>query len=242
MTKIFDDRARERLLSSYVKPDLSSVKPTELTVRQIDCRTARGYIAAFHYSKTMPDSTRFVYGLFYGDLLCGVCAFGMGCGKNQYTAIYPDIKNGEYIELTRLWLEDTLGKNSESYFISRSIKLLPPEIKFILSFSDEKQGHYGYIYQATNFMYLGLNGGGKMLITEDGVEKHPRLLGIYRLRHPEYRDYTNEELMDLLGYKYIEGGRKFRYVYFRDKKLLKKLKLKSLPYPKKDVTGRDSKS
>lgn len=233
MTKIFDDRARERLLNSYVKPNLSFVKPSDLTVKQIDCKTARGYIAAFHYSKTMPDSTRFVYGLFYNDLICGVCSFGMGCGKNQYTAIYPDVKNGEYIELTRLWLEDSLGKNSESFFISKSIKLLPP-IKFVVSFLDLKQGHYGYIYQATNFIYLGVNSGGKMLVTEDGVEKHPRLLGIYRMRHPEYKDYTNEELMNLLGYKYVEGGKKFRYVYFRDKKLQKKLGLKSLPYPKEN--------
>lgn len=73
-----------------------------------------------------------------------------------------------------------------------------------------------------------------MLVTEDGVEKHPRLLGIYRMRHPEYKDYTNEELMNLLGYKYVEGGKKFRYVYFRDKKLQKKLGLKSLPYPKEN--------
>ena len=112
--------------------------------------------------------------------------------------------------------------------------MLPREIKFIVSFSDEKQGHYGYIYQATNFLYLGKNGGGKMLVTSDGVEKHPRLLGIYRMRHPEYKEYTNDELMNLLGYKYIEGGKKHRYVYFRDKKLQKRLSLDVHPYPKKE--------
>lgn len=233
MTKLFDDKARAELLSTYRKPDLSGVKPKELTVRKIDCKTARGYIAAFHYSKTMPDSTRYVYGLYYGELLCGVCAFGMGCGKNQYTAICPTIQNGEYLELTRLWLEDSLGRNSESHFISKCLKMLPSVIRFVVSFSDEKQGHVGYIYQATNFIYLGVNGGGKMLITSDGIEKHPRLLGIYRMRHPEYSEYTNNELMDLLGYKYTDSGRKHRYVYFKDKKLQKSLHLKPKPYPKK---------
>ena len=211
---------------------MSAVNVTEFEVKQIDCKTARGYIAAFHYSHTMPDSSRFIYGLFYDGRLCGVCVFGMGCGKNQYTAICPTIQNGQYIELTRLWLEDTCPRNSESYFISKCIKLLPREIKFIVSFSDEKQGHYGYIYQATNFLYLGKNGGGKMLVTSDGVEKHPRLLGIYRMRHPEYKEYTNDELMNLLGYKYIEGGKKHRYVYFKDKKLQKRLALDVCPYPK----------
>lgn len=198
MTKRFDDNARIELLKGYSKPDLSFVKPMELEVRRIDCKLARGYIAAFHYSKTMPDSSRFIFGLYYKEMLCGICVFGMGCGKNQYTAICPDIENGEYIELTRLWLEDSLRRNSESYFISRCIKMLPNEIRLILSFSDEKQKHYGYIYQATNFLYLGQNKGGKMLITEDGIEKHPRLLGIYKMRHSELKDYSNEELMNLL--------------------------------------------
>ena len=233
MTKRFDDKARTELLMVYCKPDLSNVKPMELDVRRIDCKLARGYIAAFHYSKTMPDSSRFIFGLFYKETLCGICVFGMGCGKNQYTAIYPDIQNGEYIELTRLWLEDSLRRNSESYFISRCIKMLPNDIRLILSFSDEKQNHFGYIYQASNFLYLGQNNGGKMLVTEDGIEKHPRLLGIYRKRRPELRNYNNAELMKILNYKYTESGRKFRYVYFKDKRLMKRLKIKSLPYPKK---------
>lgn len=232
MTKKFDDYARCELLKTYSKPDLSKVSVDQLTVKEISCKQARGMIAAFHYSKTMPDSSRFIYGLFYQDMLVGVCVFGMGCGKNQYTAIVPDIKNGEYIELTRLWLEDSLGRNTESWFISRCIKKLPKEIKLIVSFSDEKQGHCGYIYQATNFLYLGKNGGGKMLVTNDGVEKHPRLLGIYRMRHPEYRDYSNEELMSMLGYHYVIGGKKHRYVYFRDKKLRKRMNIQGQKYPK----------
>lgn len=202
---------------------------------------ARGYIAAFHYSHTMPDSSKYIYGLFYGSILCGVCVFGMGCGKNQYTAICPNIQNGEYVELTRLWLEDSLGKNTESWFISRCLKLLPKEVKLVVSFSDEKRGHYGYIYQATNFVYLGKNGGGKMLLTEDGIEKHPRLLGIYRMRHPEYRGMDNDSLMGLLGYTYIMGGRKHRYVYVRDKHMKKELKLNGMPYPKKGPARTDSK-
>lgn len=233
MTKVFDDKARANLLKVYTKPNLTEVKPKQLIVREIDCKTAGGYIAAFHYSKTMPDSTRYVYGLYYGNLLCGVCAFGMGCGKNQYTAINPGAKNGEYIELTRLWLEDSLARNSESYFIAKCLKKLPKEIRFVISFSDEKQGHVGYIYQATNFVYLGQNGGGRMLVTSDGVEKHPRLLGIYRKRHPEYAKLTNSDLMTLLGYKYIDGGRKHRYVYFKDKELQKRLQITPQPYPKK---------
>lgn len=237
MTKAFDDKARAFLELTYHEPNLTRVELNELQIEEISAKAARGYIAAFHYSHTFPDSSRFIFGLYYKNILCGVCVFGMGCGKNQYTSVYSSIKNGEYIELTRLWVEDSLRKNTESWFISRCIKMLPNEIKIIVSFSDEKRNHIGYIYQATNFLYLGKNGGGKMLITEDGIEKHPRLLGIYRKRHPEYKNLNNEELMDLLGYKYTKGGAKHKYVFFKDKRLKKKIGIKSLPYPKEVKNG-----
>lgn len=232
MTMTFDAKARETLKRKYVPCDLSNVKPHDLIVDEVSCKVARWYISTFHYSRTMPDSSRFTFGLYYRERVVGVCVFGMGCGKNQYTAVCKDIKNGEYIELTRLWLEDTLGRNSESYFISRCLKLLPKEIKLVLSFSDSKQNHFGYIYQATNWIYLGINNGAKMLINKDGYEAHPRLLGIYKMRHPEYRDYDNDSLMAILGFSWISGGAKHKYIYIRDKRLKKKLALKSLPYPK----------
>lgn len=240
MTMEFDEHARKQLLSEYIPCNCSDIKPHEMTVKEISCVTARGYIATFHYSRTMPDSSRYIYGLFAKNRLVGVCVFGMGCGKNQYTAVYKDIQNGEYIELTRLWCEDTLPKNSESYFISRCLKLLPKEIKLVISFSDTKQSHVGYIYQATNWIYLGINKGGKMLVNKDGYEAHPRLLGIYRMRHPELKNRDNESLMNLLGLKYVAGGAKHKYIFIRDKKLKKALHIEPLPYPKGDTKNTDN--
>lgn len=232
MTKAFDERARRELYAAYIPRDFSKTELSELDVKMIPAKLGRPYIATFHYSRTMPDSTRFCFGLFLQSRIVGVCTFGMGCGKNQYTSVIPDIENGTYIELTRLWVEDTIGRNAESFFISRCIKMLPREIKLVLSFSDEKQGHVGTIYQATNFVYLGKNGGGKMLIGPDGVEKHPRLLGIYRMRHPEYRGFSNRQLMDLLGYEYVQGGAKHKYAMGRDKRTRKLLASMAQPYPK----------
>lgn len=237
MTKKFDERARQELAMVYKPRDFSGVRISSLEVRPIPAKYARPYIATFHYSRTMPDSTRFSFGLFHDDRIVGVCTFGMGCGKNQYTSVIPDIQNGQYIELTRLWLEDTIGRNGESYFISRCIRMLPREIRLVISFSDEKQGHVGTIYQAANFAYLGKNGGGRMLMGQDGIEKHPRLLGIYRMRHPEYKDYTNAQLMELLGYRYIQGGAKHKYAMGRDKFTRRIIEKSALPYPKAEYNA-----
>lgn len=241
MTAIFDKQARKRLLENYDPKDFEydGTPIRYMQIQQINSELAREYIATFHYSKTFPDSTLYTYGGYLNGKLIGVVCYGMGCGKAQYTSIIPTIKNGEYCELTRLWCANNMPRNTESKLISGSLKLLPKEIKLVVSFADEMQGHCGIIYQATNWYYLGVNGGGKMLVQKDGIKKHTRLLSIYRKRHPEYENLSNDELMELLGYKWCESGKKHRYIYLRGTKKEKKslyiyIYMRIKPYPKID--------
>lgn len=209
----------------------------DMIVKQVSVKYARPYIATFHYSKTMPDSTRFVFAGYYDDKLAGIVCYGMGASKSQYTSLIPDIKKGEYLELTRLWSPDGMPKNTESKLISESLRMLPPEIKLVVSFADSNQNHVGTVYQATNWHYVGQTNGGKVLITEDGTVQHTRLIGVYRKRHPELSDKTNEEIMQMYGWKYGEGGKKHKYcILLGDKREKKRnfqyIKDKILPYPK----------
>ena len=242
MTVVFDDRARKRLINRVNENDFKYTgwKVRDIEVKEIDTSIAREYISTFHYSKTFPDSTRFCYGAFIKNQIIGVICYGMGCGKNQYLAVIPDIQNGQYIELTRVWCMNEAPRNTESKFISETLKMLPKDIILVLSFSDNAQGHCGLIYQATNWYYLGVNKGGKMLLLPNGIQKHPRLLGIYRDRHPEYSHMNNKELMELLGYEYCEGGSKHRYVYLRGggslkRKMYMQITNRILPYPKSNT-------
>ena len=209
----------------------------DMIVKQVSVKYARPYIATFHYSKTMPDSTRFVFAGYYDDKLAGIVCYGMGASKSQYTSLIPDIKKGEYLELTRLWSPDGMPKNTESKLISESLRMLPPEIKLVVSFADSNQNHVGTVYQATNWYYVGRTNGGKVLITEDGTVQHTRLIGVYRKRHPELSGKTNEEIMQMYGWKYGEGGKKHKYcILLGDKREKKRnfqyIKDKILPYPK----------
>jgi hypothetical protein len=239
MTKVFDDTARNvyaaRLFNDEI--DYKGHAVREMEVREVSARFAREYIATYHYTRTMPDSTRFIYAGYFGSTLAGIICFGMGTGKNQYTAIIPTIQNGEYVELTRLWSPDGMPRNTESRLIGQAMKLLPAEIKLVLSFADPSRGHEGYIYQATNFSYCGMSNGGKMLLTADGIEKHPRLLGIYRMRHPELKHKTADELMQLYGWGIKDASGKHRYVYLRGtrkerKEMARQLQGMIKPYPK----------
>jgi hypothetical protein len=243
LTKKFDDNARSKYLdkNSFEDLEYNQMPVSSMKVMQVDVKYARSYIATYHYSKTMPDSTKYVYGGFYGDKLAGLVVYGMGSGKNQYSALFPNIQNGQYLELTRMWSADGMPRNTESKLIGESFKLLPPEIEILLSFADPSHNHVGTIYQATNWYYCGMSNGGRQLVTEDGIEKHTRLLGIYKMRHPEYGDISNEELMKMYGWHYQDTSGKHRYVFLLGTKQTKKknyefIKDKILPYPKLNET------
>lgn len=46
-----------------------------------------------------------------------------------------------------------MPRNSESWFVSRALKMLPPLL--VVSYADTARGHYGYVYRALNFDYAG---------------------------------------------------------------------------------------
>ena len=170
MTRFFDKKVRNSLLAStnfFEDPTAETANPKDLVVRRSTVKEVRAYVATYHYSKMMPDSVNDVFMGFYDGIFAGVCTFGMGVGKAQYTRLVPDIQNGEYREMNRLWSPDKMPKNTESRLISESLKNLPKQVKLILSFADPTQGHMGSIYQATNWYYCGMSGGGKRLRDED---------------------------------------------------------------------------
>jgi len=59
------------------------------------------------------------------------------------------------IELNRSVLKYN-RKNEASYLIGRSLRLLAKEKDYIVvSYADTAQGHTGYVYQATNWLFTG---------------------------------------------------------------------------------------
>jgi len=75
---------------------------------------------------------------------------------NSYKNITNEDKDS-VIELNRMWIDDELGKNSETILISSCIKIIKNKykhIKFIQSFADGRLG-CGTIYKASNFKYFG---------------------------------------------------------------------------------------
>lgn len=76
----------------------------------------------------------------------------------------PEVSHQDTIELKRLFFDDIGVKNLESFVIAKTLKKIKedkPNIKVVITFADDLQGHKGTIYQATNAIYLGKSDSGK---------------------------------------------------------------------------------
>lgn len=188
------------------------------TVKRISSDQSYEWLLKKHYAKRIP-SISFCFGLFNSDnVLQGVLTIGKPaspslcdgvCGKEWSHAVY---------ELNRLCINEGLEKNVLSYFVSKSLSFLRSAF-IIVSYADEGQDHYGYIYQATNFIYTGRTKERTDIGSEDGT-------------HSRHYDKN-------IDYKSNRKKRtaKHRYIFFAGKKYITKkmkesLRYDILPYPK----------
>lgn len=84
--------------------------------------------------------------------MVGTVTYGTPASRHLQMGACPEDPSS-VIELNRLWVSDAMPKNTESWFVSRTLKALPPKI--VVSYADTKEQHYGYIYRALNFHYAG---------------------------------------------------------------------------------------
>lgn len=122
------------------------------SVEPIDQREASRLVVERHYLHRRPPISH-AFGLYSPDRrLVGAVTFGTPASRHlQVSACPPD--PGLVLELNRLWVDDEMPRNSESWFVSRALKALPPRL--VVSYADPVHGHYGYIYRALNFHYAG---------------------------------------------------------------------------------------
>ena len=117
----------------------------------LDSKTAGQLVVAKHYLHRRPPISH-AFGMHVRGRLLGVVTYGTPASRHLQMGACPS-DPGKVIELNRLWLDDELPHNSESWFVSRTLKMLPPRI--VVSYADPLHGHFGYIYRALNFQYAG---------------------------------------------------------------------------------------
>tara|TARA_Y100000310_G_C20338416_1_gene648622 strand:+ start:45 stop:698 length:654 start_codon:yes stop_codon:yes gene_type:complete len=183
----------------------------------IEKRQTYDWLLNKHYAKRIP-SISFSFGLYDEKyILRGVTTFGKPASPNLCDGVCGK-ENSKYVyELNRLCINDGLPKNTLSYFVASSLKLLPPLI--IVSYADVAQNHNGYIYQATNWIYTGKTKERTDIGSENGTHS----------RHYDRNiDYSKNRKLRSSKHRYISftGSRKQKK-YWRSC-----LKYKIYNYPK----------
>ena len=187
----------------------------------------------FHYAKSVP-SVQYGYNVYQDGEWCGVILFGSGATIN--IAVAMDAVQGEVLELVRVALNGKQAHTSKC--VAAALKALhkeAPHVKMVVSYADQNQGHFGVIYQATNWLYLGDTSKWAKGYREDyfivnGEKVHPRTC--YSRGWKQSVSWLQENVdPNAYGWK---GKPKFKYLFVFDKKLRKKWQKKAVPYPKKD--------
>lgn len=196
------------------------------TIRQIDYRTAMELIVREHYlHRKAPCSVAF--GLFLAEELKGVVCYGTPSSSSLRSGIAGKENAGNVVELTRLWVCDSVPRNGESFLIGRTVGKAGKEI--VVSYAEIQQGHIGVVYQATNWIYTGLS-AKRTNWTVEGINKHCQTLA---------DKYTAKEIREKYGDKFSlqERPRKHRYIFINAKgkrrdELMRVLRYTAQAYPK----------
>lgn len=180
-----------------------------INVKKIENKESLDFILNKHYAQRKP-SISYAYGLFIDNELNGVLTIGKPASNPLCEGVLGKEYKEKVYELNRLVVNENLPRNTLSLFVSKVLKILKSEDLILVSYADEGMNHHGYIYQATNWIYTGK--------TKDRTDK-------YTPNGKHSRHYTDE-------YNHLRKYRssKHRYIYFTNRKKLKKY-IKILKYP-----------
>ena|SRR3990167_8600750 len=211
---------------------------TNFDIRKVSRNIAKPFIEKYHYTKSI-GKVSVAYGLFdtnktekIGFLdeckLVGIITYGQVSSRDLAQSIFEGGNQYNTLEFLRMAVLDDCNC-PRSLFISKTVKMLRnyfPGIKCLVSFADQTEGHFGYVYQASNWIYCGVTS-----------KKYHYLLNGKRINKRMVFDkakslkMTEKEYVEKFSYIKKPELPKFRYIYLLDKDI--RLKLEILPYPKR---------
>ena len=158
------------------KNSTCSGSSVERLVRPVHVSKVREFIEKHHYSGSINGcKISQCYALYIGGDLAGAMLFGelSTTAWKKYGENEKDVA-----ELRRMVTLDSCPKNTCSVFISKALKHLKKTAgyKVCISYADPFHGHVGFVYQASNWSFLGKTPKDRLLLTPEGRYYHSRAL------------------------------------------------------------------
>lgn len=222
----------------------------EIEIRVIPSQIANPYIRAHHYSGKNVNNSCLHFGAFLDGKLHGVMSYGPSIDKAKMLGLVEGTQWNECLELNRMAFDDYLPRNSESYCISKTLKMIKqkaPQIKWVISFADGCSCGDGTIYRASNFILTDIKVNQNLVLLPSGEKIHkmtiesqpnkprPELGGLTyyqitggKFQFSKYVDYVHGQVLQ---------GYQLRYIYFLDKSYRERLTVPEIPFSRIDELG-----
>ena len=195
-----------------------------MLIKEIDKDLAVYFIRQYHYSKIMPKLTKYYLGFYKDNELCGVVTLGWGTQPLQTIKKLFDkhnLKTQDYFEIGKMCFSPDY--NNTQYFGSQVCALLIKWLKintnclFLYTLADGIMGKCGYVYQASNFQYIGKFKTSVYMDIATGEKIHPRSAKQLCIENAKYKGVKKVYWLtdDFCKYKGIDkiNGLMFRYIY-----------------------------
>jgi len=186
----------------------------------------------WHYSKCLPVGKLVKVGAWEDGKFIGAVLFGRGATPNLGRPY--GLNQDECVELVRIALtKHKITVSKIAAFAIRWLKKTNPNLRLIVSFADQSQGHHGGIYQAGNWVYNGTGSPATFYMIR-GKLTHPRSIGAKGL----VQNISGARKIDPNA-KAVEVLGKHRYLMPLDENMRDKIASLAKPYPKR-VKKQDS--
>ena len=190
------------------------------------------------------------FGAFLDGRLHGVLSYGPSLDKKKIIGLVEGTTWDGFLELNRMAFDDYLPRNSESYCIAKTIRLIrqqAPQVKWIISFADGCSCGDGTIYRACNFVLTDIKQNNNLCLLPNGDKVHKLTLQ----GHPTAPrlELGGRTFYEVTGGKYdfpayvkaaggtILPGYQLRYIYFIDPEYRKRLTVPEVPFARIDELG-----
>ena len=151
----------------------------EIEIRVIPSRIANPFIKAHHYSGKVVNNSCLHFGAFLDGRLHGVLSYGPSLDKKKIIGLVEGTTWDGFLELNRMAFDDYLPRNSESYCIAKTIRLIKkqaPQVKWVISFADGCSCGDGTIYRACNFVLTDIKRNDALCLLPNGDKIHKMTL------------------------------------------------------------------
>ena len=134
------------------------LKKREWEVRPMPIYEARPIVEKYHYARGASNTATELHGLYRRGEWFGARCYGVAWWipptRSCAAAWWPN--PDEVLVLSRLVIVPGTPKNAATFLLMRSVKMIDPRWKCLLTYADTWRGHTGHIYKAAGWEYCGM--------------------------------------------------------------------------------------